>query len=494
MGGVDAINGEVRQLGWVDGKPAIIASMAGVAAPSTGGGIALDYGRASGRTFHLFAQGSGGFVDLTPSARASVSQFATAADGSAFAAVDGALWRVSLTAKPRQVTASGVHVLALAGAGSYLDPHPGYYARDGVERIAVMGADPKTGDALKTVVDAQTGAVLLSEPLRAVESSTTDLSAAAVIDNAGWSTHLRVAGERPHVIADTNPEWANRAVGEIRRFTYKAAGRDLIGWVVLPPGYQAGTKLPGIVSIYGGAVYGAAPPADASPNGGPAPIFSAQLFASAGYAVIYPSTPLGPGATTDMPTALADETVAAGRRARRDQGRGRSGPVGIRHGPQISAAIPPPRCWRAARTASRLASPWTGSTTPKSSWGERNLEDMLADRGPPSLERETLIIEGSQMNLGTPPWVDPKAYELNSPLFAVEHIKSPLMLTVGDINIGATSLLESERMYAALKRAGNQTVLVRYWGEGHVQDSEAALRDEWTRIIGWFDHYLKPPS
>ena len=65
------------------------------------------------------------------------------------------------------------------------------------------------------------------------------------------------------------------------------------------------------------------------------------------------------------------------------------------------------------------------------------------------------------------------------------------MLTVGDLNLGATSLLESERMYAALKRAGNPTVLVRYWGEGHVQDSESALRDEWTRIIGWFDHYLK---
>jgi dipeptidyl aminopeptidase/acylaminoacyl peptidase len=488
FGGTDSINGEVRQIGWIEGRPAIIASVAGEAAASTSGGPVLDYGRGAGRTFHLFALGPGGFVDLTPTAHASVMQFAAASDGSAFVAIDGALWRMSRSAKPTRVTAPGVRVLALASAGSYLDPHPAYYARGGVERLAVMGADAKSGAAQKIIIDAHTGAVLSSEPLKAVQSSTADLSAAAVVDETGWSTHLRIDGPHARAIADTNPEWVNRPVGEVRRYTYKAGGRDVIGWVVLPPGYQSGTKLPAIVSTYGGAVWGVAPPGDASPNGGAAPIFSAQLFASAGYAVIFPSTPLGPGASTDMMTALGDETTASVDVlvAQGIVDPARVGIMGHSFGGYSTAAV-------LARRSDRFKAgvAMDGLYDAESSWGERGLGDMISDRGPPNLERETLIIEGSQMGLGTPPWVDPKAYELNSPLFAVDHIKSPLMLTVGDLNLGATSLLESERMYAALKRAGNPTVLVRYWGEGHVQDSESALRDEWTRIIGWFDHYLK---
>lgn len=63
----------------------------------------------------------------------------------------------------------------------------------------------------------------------------------------------------------------------------------------------------------------------------------------------------------------------------------------------------------------------------------------------------------------------------------------------GDLDMGLTSLAGAERMYAALVRAGKQPVLVRYWGEGHVAQSAASIRDQWMRMTAWFDAYLRAP-
>jgi dipeptidyl aminopeptidase/acylaminoacyl peptidase len=68
---------------------------------------------------------------------------------------------------------------------------------------------------------------------------------------------------------------------------------------------------------------------------------------------------------------------------------------------------------------------------------------------------------------------------------------TPLLMLAGDLDIAATSLAGAMRMYNALVRAGKQPVLARYWGEGHVAASPAAMRDQWQRVSTWFDHYLK---
>jgi hypothetical protein len=31
---------------------------------------------------------------------------------------------------------------------------------------------------------------------------------------------------------------------------------------------------------------------------------------------------------------------------------------------------------------------------------------------------------------------------------------------------------------------------VRYWGEGHILESSANIRDMWHRVFAWFDEFL----
>src|SRR5690606_17276591 len=103
---------------------------------------------------------------------------------------------------------------------------------------------------------------------------------------------------------------AGRAVAALERFTYASGGKQLTGWVLMPPNTKTSEPLPAVVSVYGGTVWGAEPPPLARPTV-QLPQFSGQLLAAQGYAVIYPSTPLEAGATSDTMATLAQHAIAA---------------------------------------------------------------------------------------------------------------------------------------------------------------------------------------
>jgi dipeptidyl aminopeptidase/acylaminoacyl peptidase len=77
---------------------------------------------------------------------------------------------------------------------------------------------------------------------------------------------------------------------------YKAIdGTPLTAWLLLPPDYTPGTKLPMVTIVYPGTMYDAASSSSFS-------LFESdfehpQLFAALGYAVLLPSMPLAKGAT-----------------------------------------------------------------------------------------------------------------------------------------------------------------------------------------------------
>ena len=88
-------------------------------------------------------------------------------------------------------------------------------------------------------------------------------------------------------------------------------------------------------------------------------------------------------------------------------------------------------------------------------------------------------------HIDTPPWKALDTYLRNSPLFSAEKISAPVLMLHGDqdyVEIG-----QSEQMFAALRSLGKPAEFVRYWGEGHVFESPANIRDAWERIIDWLE-------
>jgi dipeptidyl aminopeptidase/acylaminoacyl peptidase len=200
---------------------------------------------------------------------------------------------------------------------------------------------------------------------------------------------------------------------------------------------------------------------------------------------------MGPAASTDVAGTLTDETLAAVDAAARAGwiDPGRVGIIGHSFGAFSTVAVLSRRPDR-FRAGIAMSGPYDFSA----GWGARLPQDLLVDTDGHGFTMETVgFVENGQIGLGAPPWAAHAAYERASPFFAASRITTPLLLTAGDLDLGSTSLQQSERLYAALLRSGNPAVLVRYWGEGHVQADPGAVRDQWARFGAWFDHYLKGP-
>jgi len=96
--------------------------------------------------------------------------------------------------------------------------------------------------------------------------------------------------------------------------------------------------------------------------------------------------------------------------------------------------------------------------------------------------------ESRQGGMGAPPWVDAERYLRNSPLMHVASIETPVMLIQGDLDY--VPIGEGEQMYSALRRAGKDSMFVRYWGEWHGVASPANIRDIFSRKLAWYDDLL----
>jgi dipeptidyl aminopeptidase/acylaminoacyl peptidase len=90
--------------------------------------------------------------------------------------------------------------------------------------------------------------------------------------------------------------------------------------------------------------------------------------------------------------------------------------------------------------------------------------------------------------MGSPPWKDMGRYILNSPIFQVDRVHTPLLIVQGDLDYVA--LQQGEELFNSLYRQGKLARFVRYWGEGHSPSSPANIRDMWQRIFEWYGKYL----
>jgi dipeptidyl aminopeptidase/acylaminoacyl peptidase len=255
----------------------------------------------------------------------------------------------------------------------------------------------------------------------------------------------------------------------------RADGVQLSGTLYLPPGYQAGTRLPLILWVYP-AEFGSADAASqvrGSPNRFTRIAGASQLFLlTQGYAVLdNPSLPILGGDTANNGYV---PQVVAGAQAWID----RVVEMGVTDRSRVGVGG---HSYGAFTTANLLAHSHLFRTG-------------IARSG---AYNRTLTPFGFQSEERTY-WQATDVYNRMSPFVFADSIAEPILLIHGeaDDNTG-TFPIQSERMFAALKGLGARAELVTYPYEAHGYAARETLLDCVARMIDWYDRYVKnagPPQ
>lgn len=253
--------------------------------------------------------------------------------------------------------------------------------------------------------------------------------------------------------------------------TSRRDGKAIDAWLVLPPTYRPGERLPLILEIHGGpaASYG--------------PYFATdmQLYAAAGYAVVYPNARLSTsygqafsqGSGSDPFPDYDDfmSTVDAAIAADIADPENLFVTGGSYGGYAAAAIIGKTDRFRAAALQK-----------PVINWVSKILNtDIIAFQ--------------HEYTYGKQPWDNPDVLWKNSPLSLVGNVKTPTFIVVGEKDY-RTPVSESEQYYGALQLRQVPSALGIVPGASHggltARPSQSAAKA--SAIIAWFDRYRKPAA
>jgi dipeptidyl aminopeptidase/acylaminoacyl peptidase len=277
----------------------------------------------------------------------------------------------------------------------------------------------------------------------------------------------RIAPRQLTDVRDPAPQL--RAVRKQLVTARRPDGVALSGTLYLPPGYQAGSRLPLILWVYP-AEFGTADAASqvrGSPNRFTRIAGASQLFLlTQGYAVLdNPSLPVVGGDTAN------------------------NGYV-----PQVVAGA---RAWIDKMVEMGVSDGWRVGVGGHS-YGAFTTANLLAHS---DLFRTGIARSGAYNRSLTPfgfqneertYWQARDVYTRMSPFTYADSLTEPILLIHGeaDDNTG-TFPIQSERMFAALKGLGGRATLVTYPNEAHGYAARETLLDCVARMIEWYDRYVK---
>jgi dipeptidyl aminopeptidase/acylaminoacyl peptidase len=98
--------------------------------------------------------------------------------------------------------------------------------------------------------------------------------------------------------------------------------------------------------------------------------------------------------------------------------------------------------------------------------------------------------EKSQSRIGATLWQRPDLYIKNSPLFAVDKIKTPLLIMHNDAD-GAVPWYQGIEMFTAMRRLSKPVWMLQYNGEDHNLVERKNRKDLSIRLAQFFDYWLK---
>lgn len=260
-----------------------------------------------------------------------------------------------------------------------------------------------------------------------------------------------------------------KSLGHVEEITVPSSfdKRPVEAWVITPPGFDPHRKYPLILEIHGG------------PYGAYGPQFTSelQLFASAGYVVVYAnprgSTSYGfdfadqindnyPSHDYDDLMSVVDAVIAKG-------------------------YVDPNNLFVTGGSGGGVLTAWIVGKT-------NRFKAAVTQKPVINWTSEVLTTDASEFMVqdwfAKTPWEDYQSYWSHSPLSLVGHVKTPTMVMVGTED-HRTPDSEAEQYYQALQIRGVPTALVRVPGASHealaARPSQEAA--ESAAILAWFGRY-----
>ncbi|MBT8282122.1 MAG: S9 family peptidase [Muriicola sp.] len=273
-------------------------------------------------------------------------------------------------------------------------------------------------------------------------------------------------------ITDLNGPLLNfRELGRVEEVWYKSSfdQRDLQGWVVYPPGYDAGKKYPFLVENHGGPIS----------NYGDRFTAEIQLYASDGYIVFYPNArgstsygeEFGNLLYNNYPGQDYDDTM---------DGVNFCIEKGIAHEDQLFVT---------GGSAGGIMTAWI--------IGKNNrFEAAVVAKPVMNWISKTLVADNyfGYANSRYPgqPWENFEGYWKFSPLSLVGNVETPTMVLVGMDDL-RTPPSEAKQLYHALKLRKIETVLVEIPGASHgIANKPSNLITKVAHTLAWLNKYRTP--
>jgi dipeptidyl aminopeptidase/acylaminoacyl peptidase len=203
--------------------------------------------------------------------------------------------------------------------------------------------------------------------------------------------------------------------------------------------------------------------------------FNPQMWATRGYAVLYPDIPLHPGTPVDdLVSAVipgVNQAVELGiadpqRLALMGQSFG---------GYNTIALLTRTSIFKAAVATSAASTDLFAAYT-------YFLNGTAPSEG---------YYEEGQGGMKGSPWDFKTRYYDNSPFFFLDRVTTPLMIERGTADLIS---IQSGNVFNALRRLGKHVELLEYENEEHVVQQPVNVVDFWNRRIEWLQRYLKAPD
>lgn len=288
------------------------------------------------------------------------------------------------------------------------------------------------------------------------------------------------SSDAPRLIRESNVFLEEITMAACRLIEYRSLDGDVLkGWLMVPSDYQPGTRYPTVTWVYPGTVVSEQRPWLMQLAGDPS--LNLHLLAAAGYAVLMPSMPTSAermmsDPMLDLPNGVLPAVDHLVERGIADPDRlylmGHS--FG---GYAVYGLVTQTHRFRAAVAMS-------GISNLISNYGGFDVRSRYEEQIDTQFFTQAWT-ESGQPGMGSPPWSDLGRYLRNSPLFAVDRVQTPLLILHTDLDF--LGLQQAEEFFGALYRLGKPAEFVRYWGESHVLESPANIRDCWQRVVAWLE-------